>query len=180
MQPLPNKTITEIRPKPKPVKVNKTKVRKTKKVSQRKLLVKQLDAIVKAIVLDRDLHCVCEAPKTNGHSDVRTPGHLISRTKESVRWGLNNVFEQCLSCNFLHEHQAHRFTGWFLKTFGEEAYWKLCLEADAVCKLQVYELEELLGQLKKIRELQLKAIVEDKPYKPYYSQRDILSGAWAK
>lgn len=177
MQPLPSKTLTEINPKPKPIK--QAKIKKAKKVNKRKLLVKLLDATVKEIVLDRDHHCVCEAPKTNGHSMVRQPGHLISRTKESVRWSLWNVHEQCSSCNYLHEHAPHRFTSWFLETFGADKYWQLCQEADAVCKLQIYELEELLCQLMKIREKQLKAMLLGEPYKPYYSQREILSGAWS-
>lgn len=47
-------------------------------------------------------------------------------------------------------------------------------ESREVKKYQTYELLELLEQLRKIREKQ----VADKEFRPYYTQAEILSGAW--
>lgn len=170
-------TNTEIRPKPKPAKI--VKIKKRRKTSERKLLERKLDALCREIVLDRDIRCVCPPP-SKGHSDTMQAGHLISRTKESVRWSLMNVHAQCASCNLLHEHFPHRYVNWFLGKFGIQHYESLCLDADKSIKLQVYELQELYEQMKKIRQLQLERSLTGNPWRPYFTQAEILSGAWSK
>lgn len=159
--------------KPKPAKI--IKVKKRKKKTNRQLLERQADSLVRDIVLFRDKFCVCPAPK-NGHGSVRTPGHLISRTRRSVRWGLNNVFEQCQSCNFLHENQPERFTSWFIREFSVEAYQSLVEESENTDKLSVEQLQILCNELTSIKTRQ----EIDKDFKPRYTQREILSGAWRK
>lgn len=153
------------------------KPKKINKKTERKLLVQKLDHICRDIVLDRDIRCVCPPP-TRGHSDVRQCGHLITRSKESVRWDLYNLSEQCGGCNILHEHVPHRYTNWFISKFGVLVYQDLVRRAEVVKKLQLYELQELLDQLKQIRQKQLQAVLAGEVYKPHYSQQDILSGAW--
>lgn len=170
--------MNEIKSKPKPVKT--LRVRKVKKSSQRKLLINNLDKIVREIVLDRDVRCVVFPAPAKGHSDVRQAGHIISRTKWSVRWSLFNVHSQCSSCNMLHEHFSFRYINWFLGEFGVDKYRAMCQEAETVSKLQLYELQELLDQLKKIRQKQLVENLTGNTWKPYFSQADILSGAWNK
>jgi hypothetical protein len=80
----------------------------------------------------------------------------------------------------LHEFQPERFTNWFLGKFGVDQYARLVQDAEKVSKLQLYELQELLDQLKKIRQRQIVETLAGNPYKPYFSQKDILSGAWDK
>jgi hypothetical protein len=80
----------------------------------------------------------------------------------------------------LHEFQPERFTNWFLGKFGVEQYTRLVQDAEKVSKLQLYELQEMLDQLKKIRQKQITKSLMGEPYKPYFSQKDILSGAWDK
>lgn len=163
--------------KPKPEKVSKTKKKPVR--SARKSLILNLDKLVKEIVLDRDLHCVVPPPK-NGHSDVRQPGHLISRTRESVRWDLYNVNEQCSGDNMLHEFFPHKYISWFIEKFGLEQYNRLCEDAVKVQKLQLYELQELFDQLKKIRQKQIVENLQGNKYAPYFTQQEILSGLWSE
>ena len=172
-------SMNEPRPKERPQKVVVVKEkRRYKHKTERQLLIGKLDHVIREIILDRDLRCVCVA--TNGHKGTRTSGHLISRTRESVRWDLYNVHEQCGGHNMLHEYQPERFTSWFLEKFGVEQYSRLVQDAEEVKKLQLYELQEMLDQLKKIRQKQLQSVLMGEPYKPYYTQKDILSGAWSK
>jgi hypothetical protein len=60
-----------------------------------------------------------------------------------------------------------------METFGTDAYATL-VEDGKPGKLYPYELDELLEQLEAIREKQK----EDAGFRPYFSQADILSGAW--
>lgn len=70
---------------------------KTRKIS-RKGWVRKLDKLVSQIVIARDSRCiVCGTTKN------LTCGHLFSRVAYSTRWDLDNVYAQCLSCNFRHE-----------------------------------------------------------------------------
>jgi hypothetical protein len=160
-------------PKPKPIKVLRAKKRKKK--TSRQLLEKQADILVREIVLKRDGFCVCPAPK-NGHGNIRTPGHLISRTRRSVKWGLNNVHEQCQSCNFIHELRPEIFTSWFIRTFGTEAYQSLVMESENTDKLSVEQLQTLCDELSAIKSRQ----EHDKNFRPRYTQEEILNGSWRK
>jgi hypothetical protein len=105
---------------------------------------------------------------------------LITASKWSTRFDLMNVHEQCSSCNSRHEDFPHYFIDWFLKNFGAEEWHRLCQDSDKIADLKMYELEELLDQLKKIRQKQITKSLMGEPYKPYFSQKDILSGAWDK
>lgn len=159
-------------PKPKPVKATK---KKRKKKTNRQLLERQADSLIRDIVLKRDRFCVCPAPK-NGHGNIRTPGHLISRTRQSLRWSLLNTSEQCQSCNFLHEHKPEIYTAWFLREFGEGAYQELVKEAENVSKLSLEQLQVLCDELAAIKQRQ----ETDKDFKPRFSQKEVLAGSWRK
>jgi hypothetical protein len=162
--------------KPKPTKsAKKLRGRRRKKLSERQVLIRKLDLVTRSVVLARDGYCVCP-PSNKGHSKVRQAGHIISRTRESVRWDLYNVHQQCSSCNMLHEWFPHRFVNQFLVNFGIEKYRQLCERAETVSKLQVYELYELIEQMNEIRA----KVIQDKDFKPYFTQQEIMSGVWAE
>lgn len=161
-----------VRPKPKPVKVLKTKKRGVKKVSSRGSLIKDIHALMREIVIARDGKCVCPPPQ-RGHSGVLQAGHLIRSTKGATRWDLYNIHCQCSYCNGRHVHYEKYYITWFIKTFGGKEYVRLSELSDGV-GLKTYELAELYEQLKAIRERQ----VNIEGFKPYFSQADILSGAW--
>ena len=171
----------EPRPKPKPqksIKVVESGKRKYKFKTERQTLKKKLDDVVREIILDRDNGCVL--PAVRPHAGRRTRGHVISCTAESVEWDLYNVNEQCGGCNYYHEHRADVYIDWFIQRFGLEEWNRLRHDADHAEKLQVYELQELLDQLKKIRQKQIQSMLMGEPWKPYFTQKDILSGAWNK
>jgi len=162
-------------PKPKPAKKVKTKKRYMKrgKKTARQVLEEQLDRTVRDIVLLRDGCCVCPAPE-KGHSSIRQPGHLISRGKVAVRWSLLNVAEQCSACNLRHTHQFQYYNSWFVQKFGMDTWLQLNQDSTEVTKYSIEDLEEMLGQLRLIYSYQL----EDKSFKPRFTQKQILSGEW--
>src|SRR3990167_3126534 len=86
----------------------------------RKGYVRRLDKVVSEIVQIRDARCV-----TCGSYNSPTAGHLFSRVAYSTRWDLGNVFRQCLSCNFRHEHDPYRFIEWYRKNYGVAMYNRL-------------------------------------------------------
>lgn len=157
--------------KPKPVRTPKPK-KGMRKVSSRGKLISQAHAIMREIVIDRDIRCVCPPPK-NGHSSTLQAGHVIRSTKGAVRFDLFNVHCQCSSCNGRHVNYEKYYTSWFVEKFGGAEYVRLCKLSDGT-GLKTYELLELIVQLRKIREKQ----IADKEFRPYYTQAEILSGAW--
>jgi len=157
--------------KPKPTKKDKPKKRKKK--TPRQLAEIRLDLLVKQIVLARDNGCVCPPP-IKGHSEVRTPGHIVSRVKESVKWDLFNVHEQCQSCNGRHEYYPEIFTNWFIQNFSADKYMRIVEDSYKVAKLTIDDLETLEYQLTEIQKYQERHT----DWKPYYSQKDILTGEW--
>lgn len=158
--------------KPKPVKALKTKKR-VSKVSSRGKLISTAHALMREIVIARDEKCVCP-PTKNGHSSTLQAGHLIKSTKGAVRWDLFNVHAQCSACNQRHVHYEKYYTKWFVEKFGGEEYVRLCNLSDGV-GLKNYELDELIVQFKLIRQRQ----IEDKDFRPYFTQSEIMSGAWS-
>jgi hypothetical protein len=110
----------------------------------RKGWVRKLDKLVKEIVIKRDGKCiVC------GTTQNLTPGHLFSRVAYSTRWDLDNVYAQCLNCNFRHESDPYPMTEavkakqYYPKTFLEDLHRKYVTPV----KYKTFQLEELYNQL---------------------------------
>jgi len=108
----------------------------------RKKLVKELDALVRQIVLARDQRCV-----TCGTKNRPSPGHLFSRTAYSTRWDLDNVFQQCIGCNLFHEMDSYPFTKYFIDRFGQEKWDALHLKYSTPQKFSNPDLLELKDKL---------------------------------
>lgn len=159
--------------KPKPVKPPKGKGKPVKKSSSHGLLILEAHAIMREIVIARDGGCVCPRPN-KGHSSTLQAGHVIRSTKGAVRFDLFNVHCQCSSCNGRHVNYEKYYTSWLVEKFGGAEYVRLCRLSDGT-GLKTYELAELIVQLKLIREKQ----IADKEFRPYYTQAEILSGAWS-
>jgi len=87
---------------------------------ERKKLIKQCDDLVSLIVRKRDGRCVC-----CGSMENLTDGHLITRTCRIIRWDLTNNNCQCKGCNFRHEFRPEKYTQWWIKKYGMNAYDKL-------------------------------------------------------
>jgi len=158
--------------KPKPVKKEKSKKRGVKKISSRGSLIKKAHAIMRDIVIMRDGSCVCPAPE-KGHSSILQAGHIIPSTKPGTRFDLKNVHAQCSACNGRHVHFEYYYVDWFIEKFGEEEKLRLGIDAEKV-SLKTYEVLEIIEQLTLIHEKQKL----NPDWKPYFSQKDILSGAW--
>ena len=73
--------------------------------TQKKKLIKRLDAIVTKIVVLRDKKCV-----TCGRTTEVYCGHFHSRTHHNTRWDLMNCHAQCNPCNGKHEHDTYPYT----------------------------------------------------------------------
>ena len=97
----------------------------------------------------------CNKPgENNPYKKTATVGHLITRSKYSVRWDENNAFCQCQGCNYRHEYQPEIFTNWYLNNQGAEKYKDLVLKSNVSKKLTSDEIEEIAQEYKlKLKEL---------------------------
>jgi 5-methylcytosine-specific restriction endonuclease McrA len=119
-----------------------------KKRITRKGLVRKLDKVVSEIVRDRDKRCVLCGTRNN-----LTAGHLFSRVAYSTRWDLNNVWCQCMGCNFRHEYDAYPFYEWYTKNHSKAAFNRLHRKYETPKKYKDHDLEELYKKLVKMRDL---------------------------
>lgn len=110
----------------------------------RKGWVRKLDALVKQIVIERDGHkcIVC------GTTQNLTPGHLFSRVAYSTRWDLDNVYAQCINCNFRHESDPYPMMESVKKIFSSDIVDIIHLKYVTPHKFKTHELEELYNELK--------------------------------
>jgi hypothetical protein len=169
------------RPKPKPEKKIKAKRSFAKKIKRsvkikretHGTLVKKAHSLIREIVMLRDGYCVCPPPQ-KGHSSIRQAGHIIRSTKGGSRFSLWNVHEQCSSCNSRHVRDWQVYQDWFERKFGSDK-WLAVQDESKEIGLKTYELTELICQLSLI----LKKQKENIEFKPYYTQKEILSGAWS-
>lgn len=171
--------------KPKPTKADRPKKRKKK--TPRQLITRDLDTIVREIVFLRDNQSAPLVYKaaldaqgayeyTVNHSGTPQPGHVISRAKMAVRWDLRNVHKQDASDNLLHEFYPEVYNQWYINTFGLESWNDLINESRVISKYSMDDLETLYIELTEIR----KRLEENPDWKPYFSQREIMSGEWSR
>jgi len=126
----------------------------------RKGLIRKLDAIVKEIVFARDRECVTcplwmeikkDNPTPHTPSNIMQPGHFITRGAKSIRWDLRNVYKQCRTCNFLHEHHPEVLANYVVNTLGVKEFEKLVFDGNQFKRWLMPELEELYEKLKEIK-----------------------------
>jgi len=113
------------------------------KMGTRKRLIQELDKETSRIVRKRDGACVLCHKRESLQC-----GHLITRSKYSVRWDLGNCFCQCSGCNLRHEHQPEHFTNWFIQKFGADAYSDLVARSNKIHKWTEWDLKVLLDERK--------------------------------
>lgn len=171
------------KPKPTP----KVKGKKRKKKTPRQLIIKDLDNLVREIVFDRDENSAPLSYKrvleyddgtieVINHCGVPNPGHVISRGKISVRWDLRNVHKQDASDNLLHEFYPEVYNQWVIKTFGLEKWYELVNDSRLVSTYSMDDLETLYIELTEIQKHQQ----SNPSWKPYFSQKQIITGEWRK
>lgn len=90
-------------------------------------LKKQLQAIMRQIVIARDGGCVtCPLwrellPKGwYPNTDVLQAGHYYARGAKSIKYDLRNVHCQCRTCNSKHRYQPEAYTLYLTRKFGKE------------------------------------------------------------
>jgi hypothetical protein len=113
----------------------------------RKCWVRKLDKLCGDIVKARDGHCV-----NCGTTQNLSPGHLFSRIAYSTRWDLDNIFCQCIPCNFRHESNPFPLMEYARIKLGEQGVEDLHYKYVTPHKFKTFELEELYNSLEKIKE----------------------------
>ena len=115
--------------------------------SQRKKMIKQLDALVTQIVQKRDKHCV-----TCGKNVGLYCGHFHSRTHYGTRWDLMNCHAQCNPCNLRHEADPFPYTRFMLRRYSIQALDDLYQRHRNITKYKTADLEEIKEQLQTVLE----------------------------
>ena len=120
-------------------------------------LIKKLDALVKQKAFDRDGECVTcplwieikkDTAKPHTPSPVMQPGHYITRGAKTVKWDMRNVYQQCRTCNFLHELHPEVMANYVVNTLGIEGFEQLVFDGNqAKPSIHLWELEELYNEL---------------------------------
>jgi hypothetical protein len=133
--------------KPKPLKSNRPKKTKASQ-PRRKILEKQLEAIVKLIIFWRDGQ-VCVQTADGGCGNGLMWGHYIAQGQSAwLRYDLGNVFVQCGNHNLRDFHGDKSYATWFINTFGIIAAEALNAEKVAhsgKSQRTIQELEDLLA-----------------------------------
>lgn len=111
----------------------------------RKGWIRKLDKICGDIVKARDKKCVC-----CGSTQNLTPGHLFSRIAYSTRWDLENLFCQCVNCNFRHEVDPYPLMDVAEGILGKKAVEELHKRYVTPLKFKEYQLEEMYDYLKDV------------------------------
>lgn len=128
-----------------------TRFKRMRKLT-RKGLETKLQATVRKIVIVRDGSCVtCPLwrkykPDYRGTS-VLQAGHLLTRSKGSVKWDLKNIYLQCSSCNSLHRNRPEFLTSYAISKIGEKQYNDLVFRSNLVKPLNLVELQGVLDGL---------------------------------
>jgi len=108
-------------------------------MTERKKLVKKLDEVFSLYIRQRDKKCVlC------GTTENLQAGHVITRTKYSVRWDENNVFCQCRACNYRHEYNPEIFIMWYIQKYGNAAMQNLIRKSNNLVKYKNSDLKEMI------------------------------------
>jgi len=132
---------------PKPEKKPKRKGRKVSSAERRKILCKQLEGMVKAIIFWRDGQ-ECVQKLDSGCGNGLMWGHYIAQGQSAwLRYDLGNVFVQCGNHNLRDYNGDKSYATWFNETFGTKAakYMDLQKFAHSGGKQRtVQELEEML------------------------------------
>lgn len=98
-----------------------------KKLLSGKKLTKKLDDTIRELYHKKYPNPVCFVcgAKTGWFHPKNNPkgcqiGHYVSRRFYGTRWDILNIWCQCSSCNYLHQHNPIPFTNAILKEYGQE------------------------------------------------------------
>lgn len=120
--------------------------------SNRKLLIKELDAVFSKYIRKRDEHpkgyfrcCSCMVIKEIVDADA---GHYISRRKYALRWDERNVNAECKTCNRVDKGHLQGYRVYLEHKYGSNIISTLESVANKGRKFSTYELEEMVRHYK--------------------------------
>lgn len=106
-------------------------------------LKREADKLMSEYVRKRDKKCI------TCHTRVRlTCSHLITCSKNSVRWDELNCHCQCYGCNMRHEYYPEYYTAWYITNYGSSAYEELCARSQTRVKVNKGYLEGVISEIK--------------------------------
>lgn len=115
----------------------------------RQKAIKAADAAFSTYIRRRDNFTCFTCGHTGSEKDgVMQCGHLITRSKYSVRWDEDNAFCQCRGCNMKHEYFPEIFTARYIHVCGIEMYESLVLKSNTPRKYTIGEIRDIASEWK--------------------------------
>jgi len=114
-----------------------------RKTEKNKLTDKILSEIKKIKLLEYNKCVLC------GSKHNLELGHVFTRSYKSTIFEMDNNFIQCKTCNNYHEIDPNIYYNWVKLEIGNKRFEELQSKTRTLKKWKVYELEELMNQLKK-------------------------------
>ena len=122
--------------------------------SERKRLVKQLDALCRKILLIRDQYSnntfQCISCRRLLPLNCAQVGHYLSRRYEAVRWDLRNINLQCVWCNKWQSGNQIEYRKSLLEKYGEEIIEKIERDYRISPGYSVFDLSQMVKEYQRI------------------------------
>ena len=114
------------------------------KKTERQRAIAKADKTFGDYIKARD-HYVCFTCGTRTNSTV---GHLLTRSKKSIRYDEENAYCQCSMCNGLHEEYPQIYIDHYIDLNGQEQYDELSLRGNKIVKYSISDLKEIAKKYK--------------------------------
>jgi hypothetical protein len=111
------------------------------RATERRKLVKALDAVCREWVMKHFDRCVC-----CGSTEYPQCGHLFSRVAYSTRWDKRNLYRQDRGCNMTHEYDPMPLLRYAERVWGREEIDRLHADYSKPRKFSNPELAALLEE----------------------------------
>lgn len=121
-----------------------SKPKKKRVRSERKMLVRKLDDIVRRICRARDKICCSCGKKINESSQV---SHYVSRRHYALRWDLRNCHMSCPGCNLRHNYDPLPYSMFMVAHFGDKIFSEFSWIKQKHTKFSISQLQDLLSEL---------------------------------
>lgn len=120
------------------------------KKSIRKALITKLDGLASFAVRLRDKSLYNGICPLCGMRPQMCAFHFLTRSKQSVRWDMENLVASCSSCNLIYEHDQTfilQVVDWYRKTHGVESWDNLVRRSHIIVKRSDEDLRVLAADL---------------------------------
>ena len=113
-------------------------------MTERQKAVKAADTAFSLYIRARDKY-ICFTCGTRTNSTV---GHLLTRSKLSIRYDEENAYCQCFTCNGLHEEYPSIYTDHYIYLNGQGRYDELSLRGNKIIKHSISDLKGIAKKYK--------------------------------